>query len=162
MKILLYCTKKKPDLYVKEKDIKVNGKIVGVCDCDYVETFTTNYHIDFSRLLIITKYSCLSFNDLYEYEHKLPICKCLYALYLKIIYLFHSPLELKDFQIKKAPQNMMYVYDRFGNKYTLLSINPEHLKNIIDGKKIIEIRRQILNGLKDLINDNVTEKEIKQ
>lgn len=58
---------------------------------------------------------------------------------------------LNVFRLKKAPQNMCYVYDKNGVRYILISIRPEHLVNICNGKKNIEVRRQILNALKELL-----------
>lgn len=80
-----------------------------------------------------------------------------YALYLSNLKIFDEPIELarytdKDYyEIEKAPQNMCKVYDRFGNKYILISIRPEHLCKILNGEKTIEIRKQIVNGLKELL-----------
>ena len=51
----------------------------------------------------------------------------------------------------KAPQNMCNVYDRFGNRYILISIQPQHLAKILNGKKTIEVRKKILKSLKGLL-----------
>ncbi len=78
MKLLLYCTKSKPNLYIPFEhdcfpedetskiylasnpifdgiDIKVNGKIVAECDCEKVELFDMEYHNDNSVLQTIHK-----------------------------------------------------------------------------------------------------------
>ncbi len=55
--------------------------------------------------------------------------------------------------IKKAPQNMMYCYDKEGNLYVLISIRPEWLCKILNGEKTIEVRKSILNSLKELIEN---------
>ena len=54
-------------------------------------------------------------------------------------------------KLTKAPQNMCYVYDNCGNRYILLPIKPEYLVKIIRREKTIEIRRVIVNALKELI-----------
>lgn len=53
--------------------------------------------------------------------------------------------------ITKAPQNMMYCYDEFGNDYVLISIQPEGLCKILNKEKTIEPRKKIL---KEMLNDN--------
>lgn len=58
--------------------------------------------------------------------------------------------------VTHAPQNMMKVYYGDGDvlnqeKYILLSIQPEWLCKILNGRKTIEVRRKILNKLKELI-----------
>lgn len=54
-------------------------------------------------------------------------------------------------RLKKAPQNMCYCYDDKGKRYILLSIHPKYLCKIMNGEKTIEVRRKILNALKELI-----------
>ena len=52
--------------------------------------------------------------------------------------------------VNKAPQNMCIV--EFGNvEYVLISIKPEWVEKILNGEKTIEVRKQILNTLKELI-----------
>ena len=109
--------------------------------------------------------TCLSENELISYfkpkNHRYE--KCGYALHLSNLNIFDKPKELseyfkddflqyvsdKDTRIHKAPQNMCYVYDRFGNHYVLISIQPQHLCKILNGEKTIEIRKSILNSLKE-------------
>jgi predicted transcriptional regulator len=50
----------------------------------------------------------------------------------------------KYIPLKKAPQNMCYVYDKDGNKYVLISVHPEWLAMILNGLKTIEVRRKVL------------------
>ena len=83
-----------------------------------------------------------------------------YALHLSNVKVLNKPLQFeKDFIYKdyksnelitKAPQNMCNVYDRFGNHYILISIRPEHLCKILNGEKTIEVRKKILNSLKEV------------
>lgn len=49
--------------------------------------------------------------------------------------------------IKKAPQNMCYCYDTNKNMNILISIRPEWLYQILNGKKTIECRKRILKGM---------------
>lgn len=54
--------------------------------------------------------------------------------------------------LKKAPQNMCYCYDQDKkNQYVLISIRPEWVAKILNGKKTIEVRRQVVNALRELI-----------
>lgn len=101
-----------------------------------------------------------------------------YALHLSNVKVFDEPKELYDYDIKltpqklvnpiskdsivisninycctKAPQNMCNVYDRFGNRYILISIKPEWLCKILNGEKTIEVRKKILNSLKEVLEN---------
>lgn len=67
-------------------------------------------------------------------------------------YPFDKCKECRDnydyFNLKRAPQNMMYVYDYLGDKYVLISIRPEWACKILNGEKTIEVRKQVLNCMK--------------
>lgn len=152
------------------RTINLNGTIVAECECDLVEEILNEkvYYEDFYGWrhdfstntlcgLDIFKKSCLKEEDLLLYldEEKG------YALHLKNPKIFDKPLTFKHnciytdvykFKlVKRAPQNMMYVYNRFGNRYILLPIKPQYLVHILNGEKTIEVRRKILNALKELI-----------
>lgn len=115
----------------------------------------------------LLKNACLTFDQLGKYA-----CKNGYgtftALHLRNLKIFDVPKKLKEyaqfscmklfgfrvdglFSIKQAPQNMCYCFDKNGNKYILISIRSEPLCHILNGYKSIEIRRIILNALKELI-----------
>lgn len=51
-------------------------------------------------------------------------------------------------ELKKAPQNMMNVWFN-GERYVLISIQPQWLCKILNGEKDIEIRKQVLNCMKN-------------
>lgn len=189
VKLLLYCTKSKPNLWQernedndklnnfltsnifgKERNL-LNGKIVAECDCEKVEKwfwngrwncYAKNNDIniqniddeDFGK-------SCLNFGYLYDYLFENDG----YALRLSNLKILDKPLAFdkdyiyKDYKgnelITKAPQNMCRVYDRFGNKYILISIRPEWVCKILNGEKTIEVRKQIIKDLKEMKeNDN--------
>lgn len=103
---------------------------------------------------------CLSPQQLLDY---LKLGHKGYALHLSNIKIFDKPLTFeKDCIYKspytnelllKAPQNMCRVYDRFGNKYILISIRPKWLCKILNGEKTIEVRRVVTNKLKKLIGE---------
>ena len=100
-----------------------------------------------------------------------------YALHLSNVKVFDEPKELKDYSVNnplfeniemfgwmfedvahyisltKAPQNMCNVYDNQGNHYILISIRPEHLCKILNGEKTIEVRKKVLNSLKEMLED---------
>ena len=75
---------------------------------------------------------------------------------------YHNVLREKE--IKKAPQNMMITYEKNitntnlndfpKHKYILISIKPEWLCKILNGEKTIEVRKQILNCLKEMVVDD--------
>ena len=109
----------------------------------------------------LLKDSCLTFDELGSYVCPKGGVNNFYALHLSNVKVLDKPLSFnRDYIYKnyfdntlltKAPQNMCSVYDRFGNKYILISIQPKHLVNILNGKKTIEIRKSILNLLKETI-----------
>ena len=109
----------------------------------------------------LLKDSCLTFDELGKYVCPKGGVNNFYALHLSNVKVFDKPLSFdkdyiyKDYKsnalITKAPQNMCYCYHWVWGKYILISIQPQHLANILNGKKTIEIRKQILNCLKELI-----------
>jgi len=97
-----------------------------------------------------------------------------YAIQIGYLNIFEQPKELKDLYVKgtyhnaeqmftdeiqidgewfrplkKAPQNMMYVYDKDGVKYVLISVHPEWLAMILNGLKDVELRRKVLKEMKE-------------
>ena len=50
--------------------------------------------------------------------------------------------------LKRAPQNMCYVYDKDGVKYVLISVHPKWLKMILNGLKDVEVRREVLKEMR--------------
>ena len=99
---------------------------------------------------------CLSPQELLDY---IKLGKNVYAIYLSNLEIYDEPKELPEFykdsllkeRILKAPLNMCKAYDKNGNKYILISIKPEWLCKILNGEKTIEIRKQIVNSLKEMM-----------
>lgn len=177
VKLLLYCTKAKPyliyDYYDKNcgKSITadkieswhLNGKIVCECDCEKVEeVFLQGGEEDLTfgtkSLFSIEWKSCLGFEQLESYfGYNNDIWG--YALHLSNVKVFDEPYDINEcYQYKKwqtrlknAPQNMCKVYGKNGNHYILISIRPEHLCKILNGEKTIEVRKKILNSLKEML-----------
>lgn len=151
----------------------LNGKIVAECDCDKVEKFYMENQGNFRHLAEIMDKSCLNTFDLINYQGENDY---LYALHLSNVNVFDEPKELakhtldnnSDYYVKKwikkfdsfkgsaltkAPQNMCNVYDKNCNHYILISIQPQHLCKILNGEKTIEVRRKILNCMKEVIDN---------
>ena len=170
MKVLFYCTCiKKLNLneYVKlHKETngwidKWNQKIVCECEIDKVEeirmlqdnnmTYETKTLTE-EQLLIK---SCLEGYQLGNYLGYLYENEYGYALHLSNVKVLDKPYDLNEWFNKnekplvKAPQNMCHCYHWLGDEYILISIQPQHLVNILNGKKTIEIRKQILNVMKE-------------
>lgn len=121
----------------------------------------------------IEKETCLKCNEISNYLNKGRG----YFLHLSNVKVFDKPKDLSEYLIfdgnntnlnnlkpnQYAPQNMKNVYEfcsdnnilllpkRTLEKRILISIQPQHLVNILNGKKTIEVRKQILNCLKELI-----------
>lgn len=150
----------------------LNGYIVAECEIDKVGLIKANYYDDdFDSgisygidLRISNKFerdSCLSYDDLYNYLGGNDG----YALHLSNVKVFDKPKELSEYlsvhyingqnyalPIRKTPQNMYYYYDTFKQeKYILISIKPQWLCKILNGEKTIEVRKQILKCLKEMI-----------
>lgn len=150
------------DIFGKKENF-LNGKIVAEVEIDKVEEIILNgdeikCKYGTRSLFSIEEESCLTFDAL---DYYLNVDKPYgYALHLTNLKVFDRPLSFdkdyiyKDYKtnalITKAPQNMCYCYDRFGNKYVLISIQPQHLCKILNGEKTIEVRRKVLNCLKEM------------
>ena len=50
-------------------------------------------------------------------------------------------------ELTKAPQNMCYAFDKYGNKYVLISVHSEWLAMILNGLKTIEVRKKVLKEM---------------
>ena len=179
MKALLYCTKGMPALFydVISKQYmygidtprdrfshRLNGQIVAEVEIDEVEIFTTDYRRDYEQNGRISNYSCVSLTRLIEYQGENQF---LYALHLTNLKVFDKPKELSEYylfdpdycilkEVKKAPQNMCRVVESHelievpSKEYVLISIQPHHLCRILNGRKTIEVRRKVLNCLKEM------------
>lgn len=175
MRALLYCTSIKNfslqncvELFRKSngKIYDYSQKIVCEVEIDKVEEIILNgdeikCKYGTRSLFSIEEESCLTFDAL---DYYLNVDKPYgYALHLTNLKVFDRPLSFdkdyiyKDYKtnalITKAPQNMCYCYDRFGNKYVVISIKPQHLCKILNGEKTIEVRRKVLNCLKEMCKD---------
>ena len=175
MKLLLYCTKSNPYLYklygknwfyfcekLTDLDVRLNGKIVAQCDCEKIKLICPDFnYLDAScngaEGFILYK-SCLFRKDLVDYGQG----KFLYALYLSNLEAFDNPKELRYYGVKTAPQNMCYKrypvpFDNelggweIDKETIIISIKPEHLANILNGKKTIEVRKRILKSMEGLM-----------
>ena len=174
VKVLLYCTKKQPYLvkddfplenkpiyYIHYKKdprcfgLPLNGEIVAECEVETEEISLSEYpyYEDCSVCLLDTPTlnhdelldkSCLCNDKLDEYL----INEKGYALHISNLKIFDKPKGLNDYNIEKAPQNMMRVFDANGNKYILISVQSEWLCKILNGEKTIEVRRQVLKEMK--------------
>ena len=174
VKALLYCTKKQPylvkdDYTFKNKTIyfthykepgscglPLNGKIVAECDIKTEEIKLSAYNdyedkiylFDTSTLTNdeLTQKSCLCNDELDDYL----INEKGYALHISNLKIFDKPKELYDYNIEKAPQNMMRVYSNIGRydcQYILISVRPEWLCKILNGEKTIEVRKKVLKDM---------------
>ena len=92
-----------------------------------------------------------------------------YAIHIKNLHIFDKPKELSEYMVydksydnmfgwafeekekykplTKAPQNMMYAFDNKGNKYIVISIQPQWLCKILNGEKTIEVRKKVLKEM---------------
>lgn len=175
MKLLFYCTKRRPPL-VKNNGYLLNGKIAGECDYEIEEIFYNNIREDFGTNTIIKQEelfekSCTDYCSLYEYLNIDDDNDNIgYAIHIKNLKIFNEPRELKDFcraesidghspcwHCKrfgsgcyscniKAPQNMKYVYD-VAEKKILIPIHPDLLCQILNGDCSVIVKKRILKGM---------------
>lgn len=151
---------------------KVNGLIVAECDIDKVDiirvenqyaTWEETYcFLENNPNFDLYKASCLDEIQISNYLDKGKG----YALRLSNVKVFDKLKDINSFYanhcidkygitscdiLMKAPQNMMNVCNSQGNRYVLISIQPQWLCKILNGEKTIEVRKQILNCLKEMI-----------
>lgn len=154
----------------RDKGESLNGKIVAEFDGE-VSTITmffshwvhaVGYYTErkepyrFFSYGDLLKASCLNDNEIYNYLD----CKDGYAIHIKNLNVFDKPKELSDFYkstneitfepplpLIKAPQNMCYAYDKYGNKYFVISVHPEWLCLILNGLKDVELRKKVLKEM---------------
>lgn len=88
------------------------------------------------------------------YNKPSPLTCYITKKFKKVKLPFHSTGQLMDAQrcthkiLNRAPQNMMYCYGKnTGDKYVLVSIRSEWVEKILNGKKTIEVRKQILKEM---------------
>lgn len=145
-----------------------NGKIVAECEME-VEEINVIHHYETSNVGIfcydevgtktldqfnLLQKSCLTRFELSDYLGT----KDGYALHIKNLMVLNRPFELsellkyeqscyKDSHLTKAPQNMCSVWYK-GQMYILISIQPHWLCKILNGDKILEIRKKVLKCMK--------------
>lgn len=165
VKLLFYCTVAKPYLskHFNERfyylsrynsDRTLNGKIVAEADCDLVEDLSKYQaaHKD-NHFYYVLKNACLTTSDLEKYcPVKMGEYKSIYGIYLKNVNAFEEPRKLDYYGIKKAPQNMCYLYDKDGKIIAVvISVKSPYMRHIMNDDKTIEVRKSILNIFKELI-----------
>ena len=154
--------------------LALNGKIVAECEIEIEEHKepTIDWLCMSLREKIVFGNLCekASIDELecYKYANGKP----LYALHIKNLHIFDNPRELSDFNkiigttygeepdetITRAPQNMMRCcYEKKPKKWetgVLISIQPQWLCKILNGEKTIEVRRKVLNCMKEVIEND--------
>ncbi len=152
-----------------------NGKILAECEVETEEIRLSAYSDYEDKIYLfdtptltndeLTEKSWLCNDELDNYL----INEKGYALHISNLKIFDKPKELNDYNVdnladyssfgwafedneritslKKAPQNMMRVYDKFDNEYILISVRSEWLCKILDGDKTIEVRKKVLKEM---------------
>lgn len=143
----------------------LNGKVVAEAECDLVEKYDEEKLFeDLNEIrtsYYVAEYSCVDLDELLSYKGNKDF---IYGINLKNVKSFDKPKELSEYhtdnfqefifedtRVRKAPQNMMYCYDKKGNLCVLISIQPQWLCKILNGEKTIECRKRILKVLKEMI-----------
>lgn len=178
IKCLIYCTKDKNNqLYryygnkydvlkskqhtMPQPDFYLNGKIVAQFDCEKVEEIFyngwwecyANDKDDINCNIFDNEPTCLTTKQIKKYLGD----KKGYEIHISNLEVFDRPYDLYEWfnkdekPLTKAPQNMCYCYHWLGDEYILISIKPEWVEKILNGCKTIEVRKSIVNKLKELI-----------
>lgn len=148
----------------------VNNKIVAECDFEVEEIYcdTTDngvgkdYHYYLENGDVFYMESGMTDFDLLRYlGYKNGGEKVGYAIHITNIHIFETPkrtsayntyniegkVHIANIPIYTAPQNMMYAFDYYGNRFVLISIKPEDLCKILNGEKTIEVRKKVLKRM---------------
>ena len=142
----------------------LNGKIVAQFDCEKVDLIEAvkrendkPFYISNTKIKSHWSFSDtgLNYEQLYDYLGD----KNGYAIHISNLEIFDEPYNVDkcnqyrkwNTRLKTTPQNMFNVYGKDGNHYVLISIRPEWVCKILNGEKTIEVRKKVLNCLKELI-----------
>ena len=155
----------------------LNGKIVAECEVETEELFIKK-GIGWTSTSGMTEEEILHKSQLRKNKLNEYLGDNGYALHISNLAIFKKPKELNNYiidntktygsfgwafeenkkyiSLKKAPQNMMRVYDSWdadengsGELCVLISIRPEWLCKILNGEKTIEVRKRVLKGMID-------------
>ena len=131
-KCYIYCTKDSKKLLTYSdycgydmtdfsKDFLANGHVIGEFGCDRVYQYASDFFrtkplegTDISTE-DMTKFSCLSAKELYEYEHSAePKENCIYLVglygwHISNLKIYDTPKPLSEFGLTRAPQSWCYV-----------------------------------------------------
>ena len=134
----------------------LNGKIVASCEINKWEKIqlerkkhSRNYEFNFSEELL--NKACLTFVELFNY---IGFDEA-YILHLENVQPFNDPpIELSELysdldkcKVTKAPQSFRYVYWK-GKKYILYSIDSQHVRDILNLDKTVDIRKTLPKELR--------------
>lgn len=96
-KCLIYCTMPNP---THQKDVveivgnRINGKVWAEFTCFNIEPFTTDYRQNEEQTMRLSKKSCVSYEDLAEYERN---AHCLFGWHISDLKIWDEPVRLKNF-----------------------------------------------------------------
>lgn len=96
-KCFIYCTMPNP---THQKDVVeiagkcINGKVWAEFTCFNIESFTTDYRQDEEQTMRLSKKSCVSYEDLAEYEQN---AHCLFGWHISDLKIYDKPRSLNKF-----------------------------------------------------------------
>ena len=153
---------------------RLNGKIIAECDFE-VEQITPFFHWcgELENKTCLSREAVLDYLDSKDKSVGNPKRQeSVNLIYIKNLHIFDKPRELSEYHnnnsspIEKAPQNMMYAKQTVPfkkeflvkgilqevrgykvNEYIIISIQPQWLCKILNGEKIIEVRKKVLKHM---------------
>lgn len=150
---------------------KLNGKILIQCDVEVEEIrYSSGLYLDREfvtnklREKELLKYSCLTYEELEKYLNE----NTGYAIHLKNIDILEKPRDISEcdqyrrpaLHLKHLPRNMCDCYNYYGWWNILITLTPQEMCNVLNGKQTIIVRKEILEDrLKRLIERRWEEDE---
>ena len=135
----------------------LNGKILVECDIEICDIhcgsdfkYTTNCMWGFLNEEDLLKKSCLSIEQLDNYLRTNKSSG--YAIHLKNIDILEKPRDVSEcdqyrrpaLHLKHLPRNMCDCYNYYGWWNILITLTPQEMCNVLNGKQTIIVRKEIL------------------
>ena len=152
--------------YIKEieqlgiSDI-LNGKILIQCDVEVEKIYAGNIDNQFD--ITSEEYKNIISNDIKERLQPQVFGGLIgYAIYLKNIDILEKPRDVSEcdqhkrpaLQLKHLPRNMCECYNYYGWWNILITLTPQEMCNVLNGKQTIIVRKEIMEDRLKLLMES--------